>query len=289
MNLSSVSHNNLKRIIEGYPYQETDLSDDYIFKMELAYSTFIVPTFQVDERRAISLLENRFIPLFTDIAEYEKCYGDNGNLTPIAYDFDYILSANADMIINPESEGVFIDADLFRNKAETPFFKYGSKYVGYNCDELELVARNIRNEELCRFIENPSSIYEFESFFRLLKKSILFTLAYPNSTEDTVDLTGGVSPIMLNENKFIELFTGIDQIERSPNSYVQVINLAEFFEMVLRFDFEGIILNPDTDNVRIEREMILLNFEDFRKNYDSSKYMQSHNYAFRLESLREKQ
>ncbi|WP_405293924.1 hypothetical protein [Methanobrevibacter sp.] len=45
MDLSSVSHNNLKRIIEGYPYQESDLSSDWLFNMELVYSTFIVPTF----------------------------------------------------------------------------------------------------------------------------------------------------------------------------------------------------------------------------------------------------
>lgn len=216
------------------------------------------------------------------------CYGANDDLSPEAYDFDYILSANVDMIINPSSEGVFLDVNLFGHKAETPFFEYDSKYAGYDCNELEIVARNIRNEDLCRFIENPSSIYDFESFFELLKKSVLLTLSYPNATEDTVDLTDAISLIILTEDKFMEIFTGIDQIRRCSDSYVQVINLAEFFEMVLRFDFEGIILNPDSDRIRIDREMILLNFEDFRNNYNSSKYMQSHNYAFRLRSLREK-
>lgn len=288
MSISSVSHNHLRKLIEDYPYQEADLSTDTSFHMELAYSTFIVPTFPVNGKRAIHLLDHKFIPLFTDLDEYNGMYGDNGNLTPVAYDFDYILSANNDMILNPSSEYVFVDIDWFKDKPETPFFEYDSKYAGYNYAELELLARKIRNRQLHEYIRNQYSSYDCEEFFTLLGKSVLLTLAHLNAADDIVDLTDSLSPIIINDFGCLEIFTGIDQIRRGPDSYVQVINLAQFFEMVIRFDFEGIIINPDTDDVRISREMILLNFEKFRDNYDWSKYMQAHNYAFRLGNLKER-
>lgn len=282
MSLQAISHSHLKRMIEGYPYHDFDLSSDSVFHMELAYSSFIVATFPSGDGRAIHLLNEKFIAVFTDMDEYYRIYAKNDNLTPVAYDFDYILSANVDLMINPASECVFLDIDMFADKPETPFFEYDSIYVGYNCRELELVARKIRNEELNEFIQNPSRIYDYDAFFRLLKKSILLTLVYPNTTEDIADLSDGMAPIKITEDGYLELFTNISQIKRGPDSYVQVVNLAQFFEMVIRFDFEGIILNPDTDKIRMDREMILVNFECFRQSYDPSKYMQAHNYAFRL-------
>lgn len=286
MSLQAIRHNHLKRMIEDYPYQEIDLSTDPLFYMEMAYSSFIVATFPVADRHAIHLLNQKFVAVFTDMDEYKKSYGKNENLIPAEYDFDYILSTNVDLIINPSSENVFIDIDIFKNKPETPFFEYDSIYVGYNSDELELVARKIQNEKLNDFIQNPSRIYDYEEFFKLLKKSILLTLVYPKSSQDVADLTESIAPIKVREDGFIELFTNAGQIKRSPDTYVQVVNLAQFFEMAIRFDFEGVVLNPDTDDIRMDRDMILLNFEDFRDSYDPSKYMQAHNYAFRLEILK---
>lgn len=250
--------------------------------MELAYSSFIVPTFPSGDRRAIYLLDKKAIPLFTDMNEYRKSFEGNADLTPAAYDFDYILSAHVDMVINPASENLFMDIDYFKDKAETPYFEYDSIYVGYNCAELELVARKIKNRPLKDFITNPSAIYDYESFFRLLKKSTLLTVMSLDSTEDIVDFSEGMAPIIVRDDGFLEIFTSASQIERGPDTYVQVVNLAQLFEMIMRFDFEGAVLNPDTNDVRIDREMILLNFEEFRKGYDPSKYMQAHNYAFKL-------
>ena len=100
-----------------------------------------------------------------------------------------------------------------------------------------------------------------------------------------MDFTDAMAPIIIRDDGFMEIFTNIDQVKRGPDTYVQVVNLAQFFEMAIRFDLEGMVLNPDTDDIRIDREMILLNFEEFRRNYDPSKYMQAHNYAFRLGGL----
>lgn len=277
-----VSHKHLRELIESSSDEGIDLLYNPLFCMELAYSSFIVPTFPVGERRAIYLLDKKAIPLFTDLDEYKKSFEGNAGLSPASYDFDYILSANVDLIINPSSENLFMDIDYFRGKADTPYFEYDSPFVGYNCAELELVARKIKNDSLNEFIADPSAIYDYEAFFSLLKKSILLTAISLDSTEDVVDFTDALAPIIIREDGFMEIFTNTDQVKRGSDTYVQVVNLAQFFEMVIRFDFEGIVLNPDTDDIRIDREMILLNFQEFRRNYDPSKYMQAHNYAFRL-------
>ena len=280
-----VSHKHLRKLIESSSDEGIDLLYNPLFCMELAYSSFIVPTFPVGERRAIYLLDKKAIPLFTDLDEYKKSFEGNAGLSPASYDFDYILSANVDLIINPSSENLFMDIDYFRGKADTPYFEYDSPFVGYNCAELELVARKIKNDSLNEFIADPSAIYDYDAFFSLLKKSILLTVISLDSTEDVVDFTDAIAPIIIREDGFMEIFTNTGQVKRGSDTYVQVVNLAQFFEMVIRFDFEGIVLNPDTEGIRIDREMILLNFEEFRRNYDPSKYMQAHNYAFRLGGL----
>ena len=280
-----VSHKHLRELIESSSDEGIDLLYNPLFCIELAYSSFIVPTFPVGERRAIYLLDKKAIPLFTDLDEYKKSFEGNAGLSPASYDFDYILSANVDLIINPSSENLFMDIDYFRGKADTPYFEYDSPFVGYNCAELELVARKIKNDSLNEFIADPSAIYDYDAFFSLLKKSILLTVISLDSTEDVVDFTDAIAPIIIREDGFMEIFTNTGQVKRGSDTYVQVVNLAQFFEMVIRFDFEGIVLNPDTEGIRIDREMILLNFEEFRRNYDPSKYMQAHNYAFRLGGL----
>ena len=285
MILHEIKHNHLKRMIEDYQYREIELSTDPIFYMEMVYSSFIVATFLVDGRHAIHLLNQKFIAVFTDLEEYKKTYDGNENLTPAVFDFDYILSANLDLIINPSSENIFINIDDYKNKPKTPFFEYDSIYVGFNCTELELVARKIQNNALNEFIKDPSRIYNYEEFFKLLKNSILLTLVYPKSSQNVVDLKGSISPIKIRKDGFLELFTNVGQIEGDSDTYVQVVNLAHFFEMTIRFDFEGIVINPDTNDIRMDREMILLNFEEFRDSYDPSKYMQADNYAFRLDFL----
>ena len=283
MDSMRVSHRHLRKFIEDSPKRGIDLLDDPIFYMELCYSSLIVATFPVEDRRAFLLFDEDTVAVFTDIHEYDKVYGAKEGLTPMAYDFDCIISANADLVLNPASENVFINSDYFQYKEATPYFQYDSPYIGFNCAELELVARNMKNTKLKSFISDPSRIYDYGPFFCLLKKSLLLTVVHPNATGNVADLTDSIAPIIVGDEGYIELFTDIGQIERAPDTYVQVVNLAQFFEMIIRFDFEGAVLNPDTDDVRIDREMILLNFEKFRKNYDPSKYMQAHNYAFRLQ------
>ena len=73
------------------------------------------------------------------------------------------------------------------------------------------------------------------SFFTLLRKSILLTAISLDSTEDIVDFTDSMAPIVIRDDGFVEIFTNISQVKRGPDTYVQVVNLAQFLEMVIRF------------------------------------------------------
>lgn len=278
---NSVSHNHLRRLID----REDDVFSNPLFFKEMAYSTFIVPTFPVDDKRAMFLHDKRYVAICTDFYEYDKAYGGRDDLDPRICDFDYILSCGVDMLLNPSSENLVIDVDHFKGKSETPFFPYKSIYVGYNRDELQLIAKRIQNPRLKELMGTPGCVYD-ESFFDELARSILMTLVYPeNQTGDVAYLRGNPTPLKITEDGFLELFTSNGEIRRSPDSYVQVVNLPEFMEFIIRHDHEGIVINSDTDCLVLDREMILMNFSDFRKRYDFKRFVQSHNYAFRLGGL----
>lgn len=278
---NAVSHNHLRRLID----REDDVFSNPLFFKEMAYSSFIVPTFPVEDKRAMFLHDKRYVPIFSDFYEYDKAYGARDDLDARIYDFDYILSCGVDMVFNPSSENLVIDFDYFKGKSETPFFPYRSRYIGYNKNELHLIARRIRNPCLKKFIGTPGCVYD-ESFFEELARSTLMTLVYPeNQTGDVAYFRGKPTPLKITEDGFLELFTSCEEIMRSPDSYVQIVNLPEFMEFVIRHDHEGIIINSDTDCLVLDREMILLNFGDFRSRYDFKRFVQSHNYAFKLGAL----
>lgn len=278
---NSVSHDHLRKLIDC----DDDPFSNPLFFKELAYSTFIVPTFPVDDNRAMFLHDKRYVPILSDFYEYDKAYGMRDDLNPMISDFDHILSCGVDMLFNPSSENLVIDVDYFKGKSETPLFPYSSRYVGYNRSELNLIAKRIRNPRLKEFIGTPGCVY-YESFFEELARSTLMTLVYPeNQTGDVACLRGKPTPLKITEDGFLEVFTSCEEIKRSPDSYVQIVNLPEFMEFVIRHDHGGMVINSDTDCLILDRETILMNFGDFRGRYDFKRFVQSHNYAFKLEAL----
>ena len=274
--MEHVTHNHLKRLLGDNP----DF-DDLCYMMELYYSSLIVPTFEAEGRTAFYLFSQELVPVFTDLEEYNRTYGGDRKLTPKVCDFDYILSANVDLIVNPDSDSHIIETDLLQYKRETPYYEYDSVYVGYSCRELELVARKTKNRNLKEFIRNPRAVYDYEAFFTKLRRSTLLIGSFlPDATGDVVDLTDSIAAIEIGRDGFLEFYTSMD--EAKSQSYVQVANIAEFMEYIIRNDLEGFVINPESDSVRVTREMILLNFEEFRDNYNHDRYVRSHNYAFRV-------
>lgn len=278
---NSVSHDHLRKILDS----DSDPFSNPLFFKELAYSTLVVPTFPVADRYAMFLHDKRYVPVFSDFYEYDKAYGSREDLNPMVCDFDHILSCGVDLLFNLESENILIDRDWFKNKDDTPFFPYRSRYVGYNKNELHLIARRIRNPRLKEFIQTPGCVYD-DSLFDELAHSTLLTLVYPeNMTADIAYFRGGPTPLKITGDGFLELFTSCEEILRGPDSYVQIVNLPQFMEFAIRNDSEGIVINSDTDCTVLDRDTILMKFSDFRGRYDFKRFVQSHNYAFRLGGL----
>ena len=80
----------------------------------------------------------------------------------------------------------------------------------------------------------------------------------------------------------MELYTSKNEMEKEDGLYVQAVNLNHFFEYLIRSDLEGFIINPNSNHVVIDRNTILDHFDEFKKEYDDSKYAMASHYAFRL-------
>ena len=100
--------------------------------------------------------------------------------------------------------------------------------------------------------------------------------------------TGPIAQMYLDRvgGIYATIFTSKDKvkaIETSKNKYLQLINLATLVNFVLSEDMEGIVINPETDNVLIPRSVLLrysLGFERFANDERLSEAMY---YMFNLE------
>lgn len=75
MRLEDITHNHLKKLFED----KTKVDDEIIYQ-ELDYSTLIAPTFNREGMDFLYLMgekDSKFIPLFTDLDEYNKIFADS--------------------------------------------------------------------------------------------------------------------------------------------------------------------------------------------------------------------
>ena len=104
-----------------------------------------------------------------------------------------------------------------------------------------------------------------------------------DATEDFIDMNEyGPAPINVTPEGLLELYTSKCEVANDDNTYIQLANLDYFIEYVIRNDFNGIIINPESDRLVINRDILILNFDDFRDMYDRKKYAKANDYAFKL-------
>ena len=117
MKIEDITHDRLRELLKNRGNLSEDELDE--FGDELFKSTLITGCVNDDEGTGFALIwdnENvAHMPLFTDIEEFEKIFSEYDEVFPQAYRFsDYLKIAKEDFVINPASESLKLNPEMFR-------------------------------------------------------------------------------------------------------------------------------------------------------------------------------
>ena len=278
------NHKHLRRVIEDIYLNNNELTEDLTFRLinEFRYSNLYIPAKREDNTLNFIIYEDsgsKITPLFTDHDEFNKFFKDADDIRLLQNSFELyqnvLRTSEIDgYILNPSSEKYLFKKEFLlaiENVPKTNFFSTKA----YTSEELFDLKKSIDNVDLERFISNQMNIGDFEGLFELMANSTLLALMLSdlNIKKDVISLKD-MGPIaqMYNDRVggvYAALFTSDEKmgaVRTSKNRYSQIVNLATLVNFVLMEDMDGIIINPETDNVLIPRMKLLkysLGFERF--------------------------
>ena len=118
MKIEDIKHERIREILALEKLSDEDAIE---LTNELFKSTLITGCVDADGGTNFVLIwdsENKpHLPLFTDLDEFNKIFSNYGeDVYPAAYRFADLLSvAREDLVINPASESLKLDPEIFRN------------------------------------------------------------------------------------------------------------------------------------------------------------------------------
>ena len=278
MRIASVRHENLRKTINeinelnGNPPKEVFVR---LFE-EIKHSGLIIAGDV--EGDTIDLMtattdQGDFGLLFTDMDEYTKMVPDF-NVEPHDHAFETYLgflkeSDLAGFILNIKSEAMILPRDILDEMDNVPNYDFPSDN-SYTPSELKTLKDSINNTELEEFISDPSNIGDYDGLFKRISDSTLLTLRL--SREDLKDMVkdGVISMIetgplgFLHSDKiggnYATVFTSqekISHVDTPYNKYIQIVNFSQMTNCLLNDDMDGIIINPNCENILITRNVLL--------------------------------
>ena len=243
------NHKHLRTVIEDIHSNGDMLTKDLLLKLinEFKYSNLYIPAKKENGTLNFIIYEDedaKITPLFTDMDEFRKFYTDEDiQLLQNSFELYQNIIKTTDIegyILNPASEKyLFTDEFILgiTNLPKTSFFSSNP----YTDLELRQMLDSADNAELEEFISKRENIGDYEGLFEKLSRSTALALMLsPN------DLSG--------------------YAKNGYHKYVQIVNVTTLVNFVLSEDMDGIIINPESDNVLIPRSELLkysLGFEKF--------------------------
>lgn len=273
------NHKHLRAVIEDIYENGNELTEDLTVRLihEFRYSNLYIPAKRDDFGLNFIIYEDdnglKLTPLFTDRNEFAKFFKGEDDIELMENSFELyrnvLMTSDIEgYVLNPATERYVFTKEFIleiKNVPKTNFYSTNT----YSADELKLL-KSERNESLERFIENPRNAGNYEALFEMLSKSTLLTLMVsdvdlrpkakngiismmdsgPLAQMYTDNVGGTYACIFSSENK-------LKEVKTDKFKYSQIINLAMLVNFVLTEDMDGIILNPQTDNVLIPRVTLL--------------------------------
>lgn len=281
------NHKHLRTVIEDIYSNDNQLTENLLTKLinEFRYSNLLIPA--KSENGTLNFIiyeenDSKFTPLFTDSDEFYKFFKDDDIIfLENSFELYQNVLKTSDIegyILNPASEKYLFSKEFILSIKNIPKTNFYSPNP-YTKEELLEIKNNIDNSELEEFIKNANNIGDYEGLFEKLSSSTVLTLMISDSNLDSVAENGIISlqdygPVaqMYTDRVggvYATIFSAEDKIKHVKTDkfkYSQIVNLATLVNFVLTEDMDGIVLNPESDNVLIPRSKLLkysLGFERF--------------------------
>lgn len=281
------NHKHLRTVIEDIHANDDKLTEDLLFKLinEFKYSNLLIPAKKENGTLNFIIYEDedaKITPLFTDRDEFRKFYSDD-DIQVLENTFELYQNVIKTTeiegyILNPASEKYLFSSEFILSITNLPKTNFYSSNP-YTESELKDIRNNIDNGNLEDFITSPSNVGYFEELFEKLSSSTLLALMLSNQdltpyAEDgiiSMQSTGPLARMHVDRigGEYATLFTSEEKmghVRTDLYRYSQIVNLATLVNFVLSEDMDGIVINPDSDNVLIPRSELLkysLGFEKY--------------------------
>lgn len=280
-------HKHLRTVIEDIYLNGNELTEDLAFRLinEFRYSNLYIPAKRENGTLNFVIYESDGVtltPLFTDLDEFHKFYKDEDiQVLQNSFELYQNILKTTDIggyILNPASEKYLFTEEFILSISNIPKTNFYSSNP-YTAEELKGLKDSIDNWALEEFIENPQNVGYFEGLFERLSESTVLALMISDSDLShlaengiiSMQSTGPLASMYTDRvgGTYATIFSSEDkmgQVNAGKFRYCQIINLATLVNFVLSEDMEGIVLNPESDNVLIPRSVLLkysLGFERY--------------------------
>ena len=298
------NHKHLRTVIEDIHANDDKLTEDLLFKLinEFKYSNLLIPAKKENGTLNFIIYEDddaKITPLFTDRDEFRKFYSDD-DIQVLENTFELYQNVIKTTeiegyILNPASEKYLFSSEFILSITNLPKTNFYSSNP-YTESELKDIRNNIDNGDLEDFITSPSNVGYFEGLFEKLSSSTLLALMLSNRdftpyAEDgiiSMQSTGPLARMHVDRigGEYATLFTSEEKmghVRTDLYRYSQIVNLATLVNFVLTEDMDGIVINPDSDNVLIPRSELLKYSLGFEKYANDERLSTSIFYIFPFE------
>ena len=293
------NHKHLRVVIEDIYANDNRLNENLALKLvnEFRYSNlYIAARKENDTLNFITYEYNdmKLTALFTDHDEFRKFHHeDDIQLLQNSFELYQNILKTTDFdgyILNPASERYLFTKEFILTITNIPKTNFYTTDA-YSAGELLDIYRNVDNRYLEEYISNPKNVGDYEMLFERLANSTILTLMVSDMEfdNDIIDLReiGPVAGMYTDKvgGIYVTIFSSTDRIRHVNTSkfkYAQLVNLAMLVNYVLVEDLDGIVLNPDSDNVLIPRSVLLRYSLGFERYANDARLCEALYYMFAL-------
>ena len=293
------NHKHLRVVIEDIYANGNRLNENLALKLvnEFRYSNlYIAARKENDTLNFITYEYNdmKLTALFTDHDEFRKFHHeDDIQLLQNSFELYQNILKTTDFdgyILNPASEKYLFTKEFILTITNIPKTNFYTTDA-YSAGELLDIYRNVDNRYLEEYISNPKNVGDYEMLFERLANSTILTLMVSDMEfdNDIIDLReiGPVAGMYTDKvgGIYVTIFSSTDRIRHVNTSkfkYAQLVNLAMLVNYVLVEDLDGIVLNPDSDNVLIPRSVLLRYSLGFERYANDARLCEALYYMFAL-------
>ena len=298
------NHKHLRTVIEDIHENGDRLTENLLLKLinEFRYSNLLIAAKRESGTLNFIIYDDddaKITPLFTDRQECRKFYkGEDIEILENPFELYQNIIKTSEIegyVLNPASEKYLFSSEFILSIKNIPKTNFYSSNP-YDAGELRKLKDAIDNKPLEAFIEVASNRGHFEALFEKLSRSTVLAMmlsandlsAYAADGIISMQSTGPLAQMYTDRigGEYATIFTSEEKMMHVDTDYFrysQIVNVATIVNFVLSEDMDGIVINPESDNVLIPRSELLKYSLGFEKFANDERLSASIFYMFPLE------